>query len=195
MAAGDIYELTFHQRVHNVPCVNVFWYEETDASTDGIAQLIQAFLDKAIVEIRSQLAVEWVPVCVEVRRVLPEPSAPRYGIIPPGSEGTDSGECFPANMVIVITDYTAETSKKGRGRIFQSGVSEDQEGKNNLSAERVLGFQSYMNAITQGLTGNVPDGIWERRHSSPSLATFLPIEAVRIRTPFKKLSSRMPRIC
>lgn len=195
MAVGDLYQVAFHQTVHNVNCVNVFHFKQTGASSDDVPQLIQAFLDNVIDVARLAFAVEWVPLCVDVNRILPTEGSHRFGLIPSGNEGQDAGECMPANQVAAVTWYTSAPTKKGRGRTWFSGFAEEREGRNNLTQPGLVLLQDLASVLRTELVGTVPDGTWQLHVYSTTDETSLEVEAFEARSPFKKLRSRTPRIC
>ena len=195
MAVGELYRLSFNYQVYNVNCVNVFHFEQTGASSDDVAQLIQAFLDRYISLYQAYCAVEWVPLCVKASRIKPTEGSARLGIIPAGNEGLAAGECMPANQVSVISQYSAVYTKRGRGRVYISGASENFEEKNNHNAAGFAALVPIGEQLNSELVGVVADGTWQTAIFSETGDTWEQQTRYEARSPFKKLRGRTARIC
>ena len=195
MAIDDTYKLELHQQVHNVNLVNIFHYKQVTSSTDDAPQLIAAFLNTVLTTWRNMCGPEWKALCVIVSRLLPTEGSRRFGVLTPPVTGMASGECMPANSVVVGTWYTNEVSKTGRGRSYFSGFPEAAEGRNNLVNSNWEAFVNTLNVINSTQIGSPSDGSWKLVIWSPKDQVTYDVEAFEGRTPIKKLRSRTPRIC
>lgn len=195
MAVDDIYQVTFHQRVHNVPIANVFHYKQTGASSADTFALGQAFGEKvAVAAFGANLGPEWEAVCLETRLFAPTQGQIVYTSLA-GVVGQQVGESMLANQVATLSWYTTTQNKNGRGRTFVSGIIEEQEGRNNLTFDGLSGLQDIGEKMIAQLVATAPDGTWQLQVWSQTNTAAYDVIAYEARSPLKKLRTRTPRIC
>lgn len=197
MAVGDVYQLAHNQSLYGVQVVNVLHYQTEIEPTSGTeeADIATEFLTGVIGPMFTNLSTAWTSDCMVVRKLGPGASTPYTQLT--GLPGTVAGEAMPPNAVGVLSFYTDDFTKSGRGRTYISGMLTSDEADNcwtDAAAARLdliaQAIRDDLDAIGGG-TGTYASGIWT---GTPK--TFKNTIIREVRSQVRKLRGRtMRRAC
>jgi len=125
MAADDIYQVTLVSTVSDQRVVNQWHFKEVDACTDEIpAHSVAAMFEEVFIPpLFLALSIEAVGQCIYCRRLDPAPHIP-YLLVLEAVIGDISGDAVPSNAAAVMSIYSVEFGRSGRGRSYISGIPE-----------------------------------------------------------------------
>lgn len=166
MAVGDIYEVNLEYGIHQRPLVSSMWFQvTTDSGTpeNNAQDLASAVANGGNLWGLLRELVSSEVICDQIKTYLRVPSGGGQAQGPPGvfhvsSAGALTGQPMVDSTPIVIEWAQTAQSAKANGRIFLSGVREDDVDGNALEASFVAGavatFEAAWNATLLGITGD-----------------------------------------
>lgn len=192
MPANDIYRASINTSVNGVNCLNVFHFNQNDA--DGA----ETPADSLKAAIETILLPTWVPLLsndavvdsVIVRRIWPTGDQP-YVYALAGGTGTVAQEAEPANLAIVLSHYTSNHSRKGRGRTYIAGIPQTMiQGAIPTSALVTL-FNTFKTALLSAMIDAASSIHWSFRVYSPGLNVGLAVQRIEQRMQLRVLRKRI----
>jgi hypothetical protein len=125
MAVNDVFELVLVTAIANQRAVNVFHFKEVDECSDDLpSEAITAMFEEDFVPvIFLALSIEAVGQCVYGRRIDPTPNIPFLRVLD-AVVGDVASDAIPSNAAAVMTQYSVEFGRSGRGRTYLSGIPE-----------------------------------------------------------------------
>lgn len=154
MAVNDMYRIEVLQNVGSEPTMNVLHARETVAETilpipaQCVVQLVYDFY-QSIVDYFSE---DWRVVSINARRVSPTGGIPATLVLG-GAEaivGTVESEIVPSQCALLVSLYTSNPSRSGRGRIYLPGWPEDYQNEGQITETQYIAIQDVMH---DGLVG------------------------------------------
>ena len=122
MAFNDIYRLRIYQRMHGAQIVNVLHFvEDVNLTGSGPLALANDFVTNMRTTLLARASSNLLFEFVEVQSIVPFSGGPVSVNFPPSSVGTQAGS-LSATLAEVITIYTSRAGRRGRGRIYLTGI-------------------------------------------------------------------------
>lgn len=160
MALNDVHEVVLSYSIGSVPVLNVLHVREstsivlTDSriNAEAIAEAIIA--SPLMTMLLDCISTDAIINSVNVRRILPAPDVPYHRVLGAAEalEGTRAGQVVPTQACLLVSLYSNEPGRSGRGRIYVPGVSETDQNEGKL-------LQSFFNAQVGALTNELDDPI------------------------------------
>lgn len=147
---GDVYQLNFFQEVRGNFVQSHLHYVEKVAPTDPGAvgfSIADAFFNDCADLLQAELSEDWIGVSMQVQKRIFGFSNP-YTLAAQGAYalmGAISGDAIPSNSPLVLTKYTTEATKNGRGRWYQSGIPESSQDGGTMVGARLAAIEAAMN--------------------------------------------------
>lgn len=165
MAVGDIWQANIHQVVNGNPVMNVLHYMESVAVTtpaDDASDIADGIANGWLTSIAALLSDQWSAVSIGVRRVHPGFSIPFTMVLTGGEAivGGVAGEPLPSNAPVVITKYTDLASRRGRGRLYQSGVPEASQDGGQLTVAALASWTTAAQDLLTNINEVGGAGVW-----------------------------------
>lgn len=173
MAIGDLFRVEAWSNQGSVPTMSVHYLMETGAEADvlGAAGVVcEAVLD-SYRELAEVLSSHWWLVQVIARKVWPGSGIP-YTFIGGGAEAVE-GEVndFPVTpqSALIISHYSSQFSKPGRGRTYVPGFPSGWQFEGQLHGDKIILVQSAAEAAFEGPKSPVTasGGIWRYYVAGP----------------------------
>lgn len=166
MALSDVYRVEVFQNVGSEITMNVLHMRETVAETinDNAAACVIEAVIVLYDALKAQMSEDWRVVQMTARRVSPGSGIPSTLVLG-GAEsivGAQVSEIIPSASALLISLYSLNFTKSGRGRQYLPGLPETAQNEGQLT-EAVHGdFQTIANAQYLGEKGPflAGDGKW-----------------------------------
>lgn len=198
MAAGDVYQLSLDQTVGQANLTNVFMYKQVvDGSDPALARqkLAEAFEGDVMDKFAQGLNAAWSAFCIRISRKSPTTS-PELVVVPTTNNvGAKINQVLPPNQVGVVSFYTEEYSRKGRGRKYISGMDAADEAANNCTNIGLIVLQAIGDAVLADLSAVGDSGVYESGLLDFDGVTWRKFERMEARSPLKKLRGRTTKVC
>lgn len=183
MAIQDVMRVAVRGVVHGQQTINTFYYEQSaGAGVEGEAQatnlangILAATWWGAYIDLHSN---EWSATKFDIAKVARTPPAvqlsPTYEVDIVDNDGDYVGESLPTSIALVVKRKTDFGGRRGRGRIFLTGVPLDWEDDSRIDTTDV-NFDAAMTALLANLNATVTNATieWQPRHYMPSHPTVL----------------------
>lgn len=166
MAVGDIWLLEWIQSVRGQPGMNVFQYEETEATGvpyEAASQLGDAFLNSCAADWAQIASEDWRTDGVYVRRVAPIAGVPASIVLGTAESivGVIDSEAIPMTSAAVVTRRTLNGSRRSRGRWYGMGIPESSQNAGQLTTAAMLAINTQLTNFGLPLNGAGGDGAWK----------------------------------
>jgi len=189
MALNDIYRVVLNSTIENQPVSNVLHFKEVVAADTDPQAIAAGVTDDILTRVRSQIlplaADAWKVVNAICNRIHPSKgnTYTRYALTTDvGAESVDPVAELAAGVFKMETE---EASKRGRGRIYFSGIPQDQTDSGTwISTDRDSWKTAWTNVVADidaGTTGTLQLCVWSKadqtgylvnnRSVNPQLAT------------------------
>lgn len=192
MAVGDFYRVSWNQTCHGINCVNTFVYKQTGGSGSVAEEqdLAEGFRDDVAANIVGTWGSDqYVSECIVVRKIAPG-AASIYHLVH-GVEGSFTGvESLPAKSVAVISRYTTQLGRKGRGRTYLSGGLQSWEKDNCWSTAGFSVLINIANWFFADVTSGSGGGVFEPGMLVGTPGSFEEILKHEVRSQIRNLRSR-----
>lgn len=183
MAIQDVMRVAVLGVVHGQTTINTFYYEQTaGAGVEGEGQasnLANAILAAtwwgAYIDLHSN---EWSATKFQIAKVARTPPAvqlsPTYEVDIVDDVGDYVGGSLPTSIALVVKRKTDFGGRRGRGRIFLTGVPSDWEDDSRIDTADV-NFSGAMTSLLSNLNATLTNATieWQPRHYMPSHPTVL----------------------
>lgn len=196
MAVGDKLRLTSQGSLYGVSCFNLFNYVVVGDS-GGVTNkqaVVEAFEADVLPAWKASVSSDFIFHCLVGELLGPGPAAPYAKALPPGTIGELTSPALPANRVMCVSLYSANTTRNGRGRKYLSGIPIADEEDNALSTSIFNLLQVLGDAVAANLTGAAAFDATPVVRSSGLIGDsdiVAQISSAQVRT----LRGRTPRLC
>lgn len=198
MPDTDVYQLACDQTVGRSTAVNVWHFQQIGDTSGGNMpekKLAETFEESIQMQMAAFLSQEWSVFCLRVRRVFPDQGSEFIYVPTDNTVGLNTSSVLPPNQAAVLSLYTENYGKKGRGRKYIAGVPLDAESANHLTNAGLLGLQ----AIGMGAIADLPapsdTSLWRAGLLEKPGDIWHPFVRYEARSPLRKLRGRTSTIC
>jgi hypothetical protein len=155
MAVNDVYRAEIYQNVGSELTMNVLHVRETVSETINpvtaavIVEMVVALYDK----IAENLSEDWRVIQISVRRVTGGIPAT---LVLGGAEaivGAITGEIVPSQAAVLVSLYSTNPDRTGRGRQYLPGLSEADQNEGQLTEARYSAMVTDLDAAYIGEKG------------------------------------------
>jgi len=176
MAVNDIYRVEVLQNVGSEITMNVLHLRETVSETvstrpaENVVEIVSAMYD----ELKDQLSEDWRVVQITARRIKPTGGIPAtvvFGGVEP-IVGAIESEIIPSTSALLISLYSNNAERTGRGRQYIPGLPETAQNEGQLTEAAHGAFTIIANNAYEGEKGPIgaSDGKYRVHVYSPDLA-------------------------
>lgn len=168
MAVGDIYRVQVNMQCGSQPTMNVLHIREQVArggSEIGSLNALQMATD-LYTALAAQMSEDWRVVSIRAGIVTPFVAEPPTVTIFGGAEaivGAIPDELLPSNAPFVVTLYTSQVGRSGRGRSFLPGLPESAQVDGQMTNAVWSALQQIAGLQYQGQKGPFLGGTGEYR--------------------------------
>jgi len=192
MAIGDKYRASIVTNVAGIDCVNVLHFEQM--APDGAevpADSLKAALETILLPVWVPMLAPSVAIAsVIIKKILPAPDQP-FSYTFAGGTGTNAGgNTMPPNIAVVLSIYTNDNTRKGRGRNYISGIDEAEVLETSPKASLVTLFSTFITTLLGGIVDGGSAINWAFRHFSPTLNSTMIITHIEQRMQLRVLRGR-----
>lgn len=168
MAVGDIFRVQVNMEAGSVPTMNVLHVREQVSSTppalptDAVVEMAA----QAYTALAAQLSEDWRVISIRAHIVTPFTPIPPSVTVFGGAEaieGAITGDMVPSNAPAVISLYTTQIGRSGRGRIFLPGIPELHQADGQMTEAAFTALAAIVKAQFEGLKGPFLGDTWEGR--------------------------------
>jgi len=158
MAVGDIYRSEIFQNVGSELTMNVIHVRETVAEVSDpnlTAAMVTEMMVALYVALGDELSEDWRVIQISSRRVSPGSSIPDTTVFG-GAEaivGSIESEIIPSASAVLISLYTSNFTRSGRGRIYLPGLPESSQNEGQMVEARWTAMQTIANDSLEGEKG------------------------------------------
>lgn len=150
MAINDIYEVVVDSNLEGQRCVNTFHMKEKTASDAAVpAQNLVIAIESTIIPVWvAAVSSSLIITSVYARRLFPTPGIPGQRLVPfVTGEGARSANCTPPQSCALISFYTSTASRKGRCRMYLSGIAEEDQDTGQLTDTQIARLQDLADIL------------------------------------------------
>jgi len=198
MATDDIYSIAVDFQLYDVVGTNVMFFRiVTDPGAGTPEESLKAAWD-------ADIKPEWLLAlhadtrlfCQRIKQWRPTESPEIVYTLDATNVGAISGgEALPASSVMILSLYTGQFDRRGRGRQFISGIAEDGETNGQISIAQFQALQALGAVFSPNLTDPVNAGVWSSVIYSTDLATDNDVIRYEARSRVYSHRSRTGRRC
>jgi len=162
MAVNDIYRVEVFQNVGSELTMNVMHFREVVAETMLPIPALNLVEISGLIysDIAQNLSEDWRVTQINARRVSSGPGVPASQVFG-GTEsivGEITSQIVPSQAAILISLYTSNQGRSGRGRIYLPGCPESGQNEGQLTETYWIGLNASLALLTQQLSGTGGDG-------------------------------------
>lgn len=166
MAVSDVYRIEVYQNVGSELTMNVLHARETVAETIN-TNVASCLIEMAVVlyeALADQMSEDWRVIQMTARRVSPGSGIPSTLVLGGAEsiEGAIVGDIIPSASALLISLYSTNFTRSGRGRQYLPGLPEASQNEGQITEAVHGSFQTIANAQYKGEKGPflAGDGKW-----------------------------------
>jgi hypothetical protein len=157
MALNDVWRMEIFQNIGSEITMNVLHAREITPETLTFppAQSLVSMAQALYEALALQLSEDWSVVQIAARRLSASPSIPVTLVLSGGNviNGAVAGQVIPSASAVLISLYSLNAARTGRGRIYLPGLSEAGQNEGQLTAAQHAALQTIAETELVGVKG------------------------------------------
>ncbi len=153
MAIADTYELVINYlNNYNKERFATVLHLYQNSAGDSLATMQEFTLDlknRLVADLMPSLNVDMVLTSVRMSKIYPVPRSAPYELVMIPVPGGNNAEALPPQCAMLVKKRTAFAGRKFRGRLYQPGMSENDQASGKWAGQR---YDDVFNFWTQELT-------------------------------------------
>lgn len=162
MAVDDVYRVEVFQNVGSEQTMNVLHLREVTAETvlANPAENVVGCVAGIYLSLAAELSEDWRVIQITGQMVHPSKGIPFTSVRGAGNaiEGAIVGDIIPSQAAVLISFYTFNTSRSGRGRIYLPGLPEIAQNEGQIVEATVTNLQVEADASFTEVLGPTSGG-------------------------------------
>lgn len=157
MAVNDVYRAEVFQNVGSELTMNVLHFREVTEETvlANPAEAVCAAAHAIYLGVVDNMSEDWRVTQITARKVSGTPGVPFTRVLGAADavEGTVVSEIVPSQTALLVSFYSSNALRTGRGRMYLPGIPENAQNEGQMLEAAVTNFQTWADAFFVDVLG------------------------------------------